>query len=135
MVGALLPLGATALGLALLVAAEPEPAATSRCTTGLDCSLNGKCSVTSGVCECASPWVGPVCGKLGYANATPASGFDLFPQSDPRNTWNGAIIRGPDGVFHLYNPVYKPGSLGGASNGPTSMMHGTATAVTGPCVL
>ena len=26
----------------------------------------------------------------------------LFPESDPRNTWNGAIIRDTNGTYHLY---------------------------------
>lgn len=96
------------------------------CTTDLDCSLNGVC-VAGGVCECDAPWKGPVCGVLGY-KVTPASGRSLYRESDPRNTWNGAIIRGPDGVYHLYNPIYPVGMLGGT----TTMLHGTAENVTGP---
>ena len=98
----------------------------SVCKTDLDCSMNGVCSDV-GVCECDAPWKGSVCGVLGY-KITPASGRSLYPESDPRNTWNGAIIRGPDGVYHLYNPIYQEGTLGGT----TTLLHGTATNVTGP---
>ena len=101
------------------------PAIDSKCTTELDCSLNGVCN--AGVCECDAPWKGPMCGVLGY-KTTPASGFSLYNQSDPRNTWNGAIIRGPDGAYHLYNPIYKEGTLGGT----TTMLHGTSDNITGP---
>jgi hypothetical protein len=54
-----------------------------------------------------------------------------YPASSPNNTWNGAIIRGSDGVYHLYDPIFQPGTLGGT----TTMLHGTSTSITGPCVL
>jgi hypothetical protein len=42
---------------------------------------------------------------------------------------NGPIVTAPDGkLFHLYDPIYRVGSLGG----PTAIKHGTADAVTGP---
>lgn len=53
---------------------------------------------------------------------------DRYPVSDPRNTWNGAIIRGSDGVYHLYNPIYPAGELGGS----TTMLHGTSNSIAGP---
>eukprot|EP00040_Diaphanoeca_grandis_P021073 m.112188 g.112188 ORF g.112188 m.112188 type:complete len:381 (+) comp28177_c0_seq1:81-1223(+) len=111
-------------------AAVVRGAATAQyvCKADLDCSLNGVCS-TAGVCECGSPWTGPSCGVLKY-KTTPASGRSLYNESDPRNTWNGAIIRGPDGVYHLYNPIYAAGTLGGT----TTMLHGTAENITGPYV-
>ena len=34
-------------------------------------------------------------------------------------------------MYHIYVPIYHPGSLGG----PTSIMHGISRAVTGPCVI
>eukprot|EP00040_Diaphanoeca_grandis_P040755 m.262103 g.262103 ORF g.262103 m.262103 type:complete len:363 (-) comp44380_c0_seq1:127-1215(-) len=97
----------------------------SACTTDLDCSLNGKCLSAS--CMCTKPWSGVTCGKLAYA-LTPASAKSLYNVSDPRNTWNGPIVTGPDGKYHLYNPIYHAGSLGG----PTSVLHGVATNITGP---
>jgi len=92
-----------------------------------DCSLNG---VWDGAaCKCDKPWTGPECGVLEYAT-TPASGKSLCPESDTHNTWNGAIIEGPDGVYHLYNPLYAPGALGAVST--TTMLHGTANNIAGP---
>jgi hypothetical protein len=79
------------------------------------------------VCDCDAPWGGPSCGVLTYA-VTPAVAKSLYPLSDPRNTWNGPIIGPIDGVYHIYDPIYPKGSLGGC----TSTLHGTATAVEGP---
>lgn len=67
---------------------------------------------------------------------TPASAKNIYGwrgsgppsnSSDPRNTWNGPIVTGPDGLFHIYDPIYREGSLGG----PTAILHGVATNVTG----
>ena len=57
---------------------------------------------------------------------TPAHDTDDI--TDPRNTWNGPIVTGPDGVYHFYVPLYKEGSLGG----PPTMLHGIAKNVVGP---
>ena len=107
-----------------LAAASPPPAATS-CKSDVDCSLNGVCA--AGACKCDAPWTGAECGVLGY-KTTPVSGKSLYPESDLHNSWNGAIIRATDGVYHLYNPLYPAGSLGGA----TALKHGTAANITGP---
>ena len=105
----------------------PTVASTQSCTTDSDCSLNGECS-SAGVCECDVPWTGPACGVLEY-QTTPASGKSLYPETDPHNTWNGAILRSKeDGVYHLYNPIYEAGTLGGT----TTMLHGTSNSITGP---
>jgi len=96
------------------------------CASDRDCSLNGVCSLEF-ECKCDPPWSGESCGMLAY-KSTPASGRSLYPDSDTHNTWNGALIRGADGVFHMYNPLYPAGSLGGA----TTLMHGTASNITGP---
>lgn len=96
------------------------------CVSDLNCSLNGVCGA-SGTCVCDRPWTGSACGALEYVT-TAATGRSLYPESDPHNTWNGAIIRGPDAVYHLFVPVYPPGQLGGT----TTMAHGTAVNITGP---
>jgi hypothetical protein len=78
----------------------------------------------------AAPWrrSGPSCGVMQYA-VTPAAGKSLYPASDPHNTWNGAIIYDSRlSVYHLYSPLYPPGSLGGA----TTLKHGIAPNITGP---
>jgi hypothetical protein len=116
-----------ALLLALCVVpalALASPAAS--CSSDLDCSLNGVCQAQS--CVCDPPWAGPACATLLYAATTPASGKNLYNTSDPNNTWNGPIVTAPDGTFHIYVPVYRPGSL----SGPFTMKHGWASVVTGP---
>ena len=95
------------------------------CTSTVDCSLNGLCVASQ--CVCDSPWVGTACDKLGFA-VTPASGRSLWNVSDVRNTWNGPIMQGADGKFHIFVPIYVQGSLSKA----TSTKHGVADVVTGP---
>jgi len=96
------------------------------CSTSFDCSLNGLCSA-GGVCTCDAPWGGDACEKLVYA-VTPASGKNLWTGSDQLNTWNGPIITGPDGTYHLFDPVYEHGSLWNV----IYYAHGTSKAVEGP---
>ena len=45
-----------------------------------------------------------------------------------RSTWNGPIMRGPDGIYHLYVPVYEHGSLWNV----IYTAHGTSASVAGP---
>jgi hypothetical protein len=60
---------------------------------------------------------------------TPAIGKDIYPISDPHNTWGGPIAGpGADGKYHAYIPLYKNGSLWGAKD----IKHGTADNITGP---
>jgi len=100
-------------------------ASASACKSNSDCSLNGIC--TSGACVCDKPWKGVSCGTMGY-KVTPAGGKNLYNTSDPRNTWNGPIVTDKNGQYHIFDPIYKEGSLGG----PTSILHGVAANVTGP---
>jgi hypothetical protein len=96
-----------ALQLSQLLAAAASSAQSTACKSDVDCSFNGVCSST-GACQCDKPWTGPACGVLGY-KTTPASGRSLYPESDPRNTWNGAILCDSEGVYHLYNPLFPVG--------------------------
>lgn len=98
---------------------------TAACKSDLGCSLNGVCS-DDGVCACDKPWQGDSCGILGYA-VTPVAGKSLYPVNDTRNTWNGPIVH-VNGKFHMYNPLYKEGSL----NVVITTMHGVAEQIYGP---
>jgi hypothetical protein len=113
--------------LLLLLLCTAGSATSSSCTTSFQCSLNGEC--TAGSCVCEKPWTGPSCGELKY-KITPASGKNIYNTSDPRNTWNGPIVKDESGEYryHAYVPLYKPGSLGG----PPSILHGVASNITGP---
>jgi hypothetical protein len=98
------------------------------CSTSFDCSLNGVC--TGGKCACESPWGGAACETLQYA-VTPASGKNLWRgagTSENLNTWNGPIIQGSDGKYHLFDPVYEHASLWKV----IYYAHGTASKIEGP---
>jgi hypothetical protein len=113
--------------LPLLAAAAVSFA--SACTTDLDCSLNGVCSPSSSACVCDAPWTGDSCSRLGYATATPKSGFNIYNDSDPHNTWGGPIV-GPDdqGKYHAFIPYYEVGSLWKV----LAILHGLGESPTGP---
>lgn len=99
-----------------------------RCSSDLDCSLNGVCGSTA-ACVCTPPWSGPACASLSYA-VTPREAFNICNNTDPtHNTWGGPVVGpGDDGVYHAFVPLYVPGSLFKV----VSIMHGIAGAVTGP---
>ena len=133
--------------IALLLASCAVAAPTS-CTSELECSLNGAC--TGGECVCDKPWGGPGCGVLQYKPAQAVSAKNLYPHNDTGaqaapasgpcvtkagscgalNTWNGPIVDNTkvDGKFHMFNPLYRKGSL----LATTAMMHGVAADIEGP---
>ncbi len=100
----------------------------SACKDAFDCSLNGECQGST--CVCYSPWGGEFCQTLQYAE-THASAKNLWTGSgtnESLNTWNGPIMRGVDGVFHLFDPVYEHGSLWHVKY----YAHGNAANIEGP---
>lgn len=73
---------------------------------------------------------GPACETLQFA-VTPASGKNLWAGAftdESLNTWNGPIIRGADGTYHLFDPVYEHASLWKVIH----YAHGTAAKIEGP---
>ena len=130
---AILVLLAGAAGAAASAAAPPPPPPAARgggaCTSAFNCSLNGACS--GGACACALPWGGATCATLLYAASTPASGQNLWTGASTDsnlNTWNGPIVQGADGVYHLFDPVYAHASLWTV----LYYAHGTASSPAGP---
>lgn len=67
------------------------------------------------------------CGVLQYA-VTPSTAKSLYPISVPNNTWNGPIVQDENGTFHLFDPIYAVGSLGGS----LGILHGVANQIEGP---
>ena len=74
-------------------------AASALAACPLHCSLNGRCS-SGGACQCAPGWAGSDCRSLA-----------LLPLAEPAqqaychyndSTWGGSVIRGYDGVYHLF---------------------------------
>ena len=106
-------------------AAGARPIGGGACTTSFNCSLNGACS--GGACACDAPWGGAACESLIYA-VTPASGKNLWTGDANLNTWNGPIVTGADGTYHLFDPVYAHASLWTV----LYYAHGTASSVAGP---
>jgi hypothetical protein len=117
----------SAIGLLLLLVVYNKAVAVeaASCASDFDCSLNGVCS--AGVCTCDTPWVGQACDTMRYA-VTPASGKNLWTGDSNFNTWNGPIVRDSEGLYHLYDPVYKHGSLWSV----LYVAHGTSSSPTGP---
>eukprot|EP01052_Picozoa_sp_SAG31_P056738 SAG31_NODE_16409_length_710_cov_1.042553_1_plen_184_part_00 len=100
--------GAAALLTAALAAAAAAggESVAAGCQTAFDCSLNGLCN-NAGACTCDPPWTGPQCATMQYA-ITPASAKNLWVGAGTNaslNTWNGPIVQGADGRFHLFDPV------------------------------
>ena len=112
------------------------------CSTDLDCSFNGACM--KGVCFCWNPWGGRRCGVLQYQASQVVSSRNFYPLNatdapksgpcvteshvcDALNTWNGPIAE-VYGEFHMFNPLYKKGSLLETQD----MMHGVADNIVGP---
>lgn len=71
--------------------------------------------------------MGPTCAHVSFS-VTPVSGKSLYNVSDPRNTWNGPIVHGPDGKLHMYVPLYAIGSLSKVEQ----TLHGLSDAIEGP---
>ena len=87
-----------------------------KCTSDLDCSLNGVCDRPTGVCACDAPWVG----NLDGSNTLPDCGFLNFtPRGSPVSpgqskagvfhgvnqqwtSWGSSVTRGKDGRFHAF---------------------------------
>jgi hypothetical protein len=66
----------------------------------LHCSLNGRCDSSTGVCACAPGWVGSNCRSLALLPLAPPSQQAYCHFND--STWGGSVIRGDDGVYHLF---------------------------------
>ena len=110
----------------------------------LACSLNGACTA-SGACACDKPWGGDRCGVLQYKTRQAVSAKNLYPLNDTDapasgpcvtsnhtcgalNTWNGPIVGPVDNQYHMFNPLYRKGSL----LATIDMMHGVADTIEGP---
>eukprot|EP00933_Yihiella_yeosuensis_P072138 TRINITY_DN80448_c0_g1_i1.p1 TRINITY_DN80448_c0_g1~~TRINITY_DN80448_c0_g1_i1.p1 ORF type:complete len:411 (+),score=58.79 TRINITY_DN80448_c0_g1_i1:81-1313(+) len=79
----------------------------SKCTSVLDCSLNGACDVASGVCSCDPGWKGSKCAVLNLIPAESLRGayqHDVSNVSEATNTssWGGLPLLGPDGKYHMF---------------------------------
>eukprot|EP01065_Artemidia_motanka_P027846 TRINITY_DN33041_c0_g1_i1.p1 TRINITY_DN33041_c0_g1~~TRINITY_DN33041_c0_g1_i1.p1 ORF type:complete len:358 (+),score=102.20 TRINITY_DN33041_c0_g1_i1:54-1127(+) len=102
--------------------------AASACSTDHDCSLNGVCS--SGSCKCDEPWHGIDCGMLETRPAAPGGMYGYSPNV---SSWGGNVVRGDDGMHHLYVAEMKYGGLKGWAHS-SECVHATSANVSGPYV-
>lgn len=82
--------------------------ASSNCSSGHDCQLNGQC--LNGTCHCEAAWRGQACQYLNLLPAKPTSGLQL-PSGG--GTWGGSVLfeQGSDqaegqGTFHMFVSVF-----------------------------
>eukprot|EP01062_Namystynia_karyoxenos_P021972 TRINITY_DN183_c1_g1_i1.p1 TRINITY_DN183_c1_g1~~TRINITY_DN183_c1_g1_i1.p1 ORF type:complete len:423 (+),score=140.41 TRINITY_DN183_c1_g1_i1:65-1270(+) len=82
-----------------LAVAAAAAASAAACTSSLDCSLNGAC--TAGACACDAAWQGPRCDELAILlrDRSYVPAYGVRPNV---TSWGGGILRGADGVFHLF---------------------------------
>jgi hypothetical protein len=85
--------------LSLIAASLLLRSAAAACdSTELCCSLSG--AYSGGGCACRAPWSGPNCSSLDILPAQPfPQGFGVAPN---HTTWGGNIVRGADGLYHLF---------------------------------
>ncbi len=73
------------------------------CTDDMDCSLNGKCTVGSGVCECSTGWTGRRCETLDLAPVSMgAMGLDPSKNGTNMSSWGGSVHQ-IGGKWHMFN--------------------------------
>ena len=79
------------------------PITAATCSSRADCSHNGEC--VTGRCNCSAGWVGMTCHQLNFRPSSTSLGLNMWSRTAPyRNTssWGGAVVRGDDGVYHMY---------------------------------
>ena len=91
------------------------PSPPGSCKSNMDCSLNGECNASTGICTCYAPW------KTGTSFKEACNVLDIVPHPNdyvpayggPNRTdtifrnqtvtsWGGNIIKGDDGLYHLW---------------------------------
>lgn len=103
----------------------------SKCTTNMNCSLNGVCNIETGLCSCDSPWSGTSCEKL-LLKPAPMGGIYGFNGAFNVTSWGGNIIQS-DSMWHLF--VTDIGGKGcglHAWQNQSRVVHATSKNVYGP---
>eukprot|EP01061_Rhynchopus_euleeides_P007663 TRINITY_DN16728_c0_g1_i4.p1 TRINITY_DN16728_c0_g1~~TRINITY_DN16728_c0_g1_i4.p1 ORF type:complete len:493 (+),score=142.54 TRINITY_DN16728_c0_g1_i4:79-1557(+) len=70
------------------------------CRDNGDCSLNGKCA--AGVCQCRPAWKGHRCETLNILPAQKDAGYRGVDDGHNTSSWGGAVLKGPDGLYHMW---------------------------------
>ena len=77
-------------------------AVTWPCRTDDDCSLNGACDADAGACACRAAWTGARCEQLNLLPATRGAGYRGVDDGRNTTSWGGAVLPGPDGLYHTW---------------------------------
>ena len=117
--------------LHLTSAATPSAA----CTTDDDCSLNGKCVVASGSCDCYAPWGGSACGVLQFAAAPTVGAYgDGGANASNVTSWGGkAVYEAATATWHGFFTEIAPSTCGLSTwRTHSTVVHAVATKPSGP---
>ena len=68
------------------------------CTSGSDCSLNGRCE--DNACVCNKGYSGPRCGSFKVAPTPAGSGYQLSDEDGHISTWGGAVLS-HNGTYYI----------------------------------
>jgi hypothetical protein len=118
-------LGSRVLLLLALLAAQ-----STGCSTGLDCSLNGNCSLATKTCLCNKPWSGPSCAEMRFKPVMFPQGYGMTPNL---TAWGGGAIYDPvKKRYHSYIHVMNNGCPLRDTGSNSRIEHGIARDITGP---
>jgi hypothetical protein len=118
-----------------------------KCTSDLDCSLNGICDINSGICACDPPWIG----NLDGSNTLPDCGFLKFtPAGSPAATkmqsqagvfhgvnthwtsWGASVVKGQDSLYHAFIAEMANECGLGSWTQNSQVVHGVSSKPEGP---
>lgn len=111
-----------------------------RCTSDLDCNLNGECDAGTGACACDAAWRAEDCGELNLVpvadlrGAYETAGVNLSDCSSScgPSSWGGLPLRGEDGKYHLFASQFVQNCTLKGFNPGSSVVRAVADAPAGP---
>jgi hypothetical protein len=111
-----------------------------RCTSDLDCNLNGECDAGTGTCACDAAWRAEDCGELNLVpvadlrGAYETAGVNLSDCSSScgPSSWGGLPFKGEDGKYHLFVSQFVQNCTLKGFNPGSSVVRAVADAPAGP---
>ena len=104
------------------------------CTSDLDCSLNGICVASTGICVCDAPWEGGDCTLLARLPASAARQASVYGFSPNVTSWGASILRGDESppMYHMFVAEVPGGLLNWGSK--SQCVHAVSRRQDGPFV-